>query len=446
MVRRSQIFPYILTVAAAALLFFGLGYVSYPLLHSVADGAGLTGSAPVERAEAKAENPVGPDNDSLQVEQTAMPVAADDSVDPLANSLATIRLTHVNTDTALIYQQVWDALDSNFYYAKPDQQQRIYGSIRGLAETFQDPYTYFLEPEPNELGNDDLQGRFGGIGAHIEQSDAGYILKPLHNQPAAKAGIEDGDLLLRVDDEPVSLDVPVDNVVAFIRGPVDTTVTLLVRRGTQELSIAVVRAEIQTPSMDWRLLERSELPAGHKTAHIGYIQHHLFSDRSPEEMREAIAELTAQRADRFILDLRGNPGGYVDSVVSIADYWLDAGLIMLEKRADGTEKRFESTTETLVGNAPLVVIVDGASASASEILAGALQDYKRATLVGEKTFGKGSVQIIFPLADGSSVHITNAIWLTPLEQKIDKVGITPDILIEAGTDPLPVAIDTVLEK
>ncbi|MEZ4711435.1 MAG: S41 family peptidase [Caldilineaceae bacterium] len=439
MTRRSKIIPYILTVAAAALLFFGLGYVSYPLLHSTLESEGV--SASLGRAEARAD--LGVDSDNL--EQTTDTPTVVESLDVAPASLATIRLTHVNTDTARIYQQVWDALESNFYYEKPEAQQRIYGSIRGLAETFKDPYTYFLEPEPNELGNDDLQGRFGGIGAQIEQTDEGYVLKPLRHQPAAEAGIKDGDLLLQVDDEPISLTIPVDNVVAFIRGPVDTEVALLVRRGTQELRFTVVRAEIQTPSMEWRMIERAELPAGRRTERIGYIQHHLFSDRSPEEMREAIEELTAQRTDRFILDLRGNPGGYVDSVVSIADYWLDEGLIMLEKRADGTEKRFESTSETLVDNAPLVVIVDGGSASASEILAGALQDYKRATLVGEKTFGKGSVQIIFPLADGSSIHITNAIWLTPLEQKIDKVGITPDIVIEPGTDPLPVAIEAVLK-
>ncbi|MEZ4656059.1 MAG: S41 family peptidase [Caldilineaceae bacterium] len=442
MTRRSKIIPFILTVVAAALLFFGLGYVSYPLLHSTLESGELTASLSRGRAEARADLGGG----STNLEQTTATAADVTSPDASMDSLATIRLTHVNTDTALVYQQVWDALESNFYYTKPDSQQRIYGSIRGLAETFKDPYTYFVEPETNEIDNNHLQGRFGGIGAQIEQNDAGYILKPLRNQPAAQAGIQDGDLLLQVDDEPISLTIPVDNVVAFIRGPVDTEVKLVVRRGTRELIFTVVRAEIQTPSMEWRLIERAELPAGRRTARIGYIQHHLFSDRSPEEMREAIAELTAQRADRFILDLRGNPGGYVDSVVSIADYWLDEGLIMLEKRADGAEKRFESTAETLAGDAPLVVIVDGASASASEILAGALQDYKRATLVGEKTFGKGSVQIIFPLADGSSIHITNAIWLTPLEQKIDKVGITPDIVIEPGTDPLPVAIEAVLKN
>lgn len=443
MVKRSQFIPLIVTTTAAALLFFGLGYVTYPLLHSVADGADLTPMAGVGRAEALAE----PGVDGLSHEQVA------DANDPERESQAisdvssaTMRLTHVHTDTLTIYQQVWDALEGNFYYDKPNEKKRIYGSVRGLAETFSDPYTYFLEPEPNELGNDDLQGRFGGIGAHIEQSEEGYILKPIRNQPAAAAGVEEGDLLLQVDDEPISLDISIDSVVAFIRGPIDTEVQILVRRNGEELTFRVVRTEIQTPSMEWRMVDRSELPAGQRTARIGYIQHRLFSDRSPQEMQEALEELSSQRADRFILDLRGNPGGYVDSVVSIADYWLDEGLVMLEKRADGTEKRFEAADGTLAEDAPLVVIVDGASASASEILAGALHDHGRATLVGEKTFGKGSVQIIFPLPDGSSIHITNAIWLTPNESQIDKVGITPDIVIEPGTDPLPVAIETVLES
>jgi carboxyl-terminal processing protease len=253
----------------------------------------------------------------------------------------------------------------------------------------------------------------------------------------------------------------VEDVIALIRGPIDTEVTLVVRHTLtpedsqlvpgfrvgveEERTFTILRAEIQTPSMDWRLLNSEELPPAHSAARIGYIQHRLFSDRSPEEMRTALEELLNAGADRFIVDLRGNPGGYVNSVVAIADMWLDGGVVMTEERADGSHKTFEASSDALVDTQPLVLVVDGASASASEILAGALRDHGRALLLGgEKTFGKGSVQIIYELSDHSSVHITNAAWFTPNGDKIDGKGLTPDIVITPGSDPLPQAIEAVL--
>jgi carboxyl-terminal processing protease len=204
--------------------------------------------------------------------------------------------------------------------------------------------------------------------------------------------------------------------------------------GSETLAVTVMRAEIQTPSMEWRLLDEPSATT------VGYIRHTIFSERSADELRTALSELTDDGADRFILDLRGNPGGLVDAAVEIADLWLDSGVLLIEKHADGTERTFEGQPGNAAGDAPLTVIVDGATASASEILAGALQDHGRAKLVGEKTFGKGSVQLVYELSDQSSLHVTNAQWFTPNRHQISGQGLTPDVVIEPGSDPLPQAL------
>ena len=254
------------------------------------------------------------------------------------------------------------------------------------------------------------------------------MLHPLAEQPAAQAGILDGDRLLAVDDSEVTPEQTVDEVVALIRGPVGTQVTLVVERGpdaaTAEHTYQITRAEIQTPSVEWKLLTDDP-----QTADVGYLRQTIFSERSPEEMRQALSELQAAGATRFIWDLRGNPGGLLTTAVEQADMWLESGTILIEEKADGERKTFAATAGTLVGDAPLAVLVDGGSASASEIVAGALRDHGRAQLVGTQTYGKGSVQLIHELADQSSLHVTNAQWLTPNGQQISGKGLTPDRVV-----------------
>ncbi|MCB0050218.1 MAG: hypothetical protein KDE24_11830, partial [Caldilinea sp.] len=177
-----------------------------------------------------------------------------------------------------------------------------------------------------------------------------------------------------------------------------------------------------------------------QTADVGYIRHTLFSERSADEMRRAVEELQAAGAHRFVWDLRGNPGGLLNIAVELADMWLDEGIILTEAKADGTRKVFSATPGQVAGNVPLVVIVDGGSASASEIVAGALHDHGRAQLVGSKTYGKGSVQLIHELADRSSLHVTTAQWFTPDGTQISGQGLAPDIAVAEGDDPLPAAV------
>jgi carboxyl-terminal processing protease len=343
-------------------------------------------------------------------------------------------------DAMANYWQVWDLLDRDFYGAKPDARQRTYGAIAGMVESFDDPYTFFVEPQPRELERDQLAGKFGGIGATLEQTAEGWLLHPLPDQPAAQAGLLDGDRLLKVDSTSITTTMTSDEIVTLVRGEPGSQVTLTVARtpaggGSEELIFAVTRAEIVTPSIEWRLLDDNP-----QSADIGYLRHTIFSERSAEEMRTALAELQAAGATRFVWDLRGNPGGLLNIAVEMADLWLDEGVILTEAKADGARKEFTAMPGEATAHAPLVLIVDGGSASASEIVAGALHDHGRAQLIGSKTFGKGSVQLIHELGDQSSLHVTTAEWLTPSGQQISGQGLTPDVTVAEGEDPLIAAI------
>ncbi len=391
--------PVYLVILSAIGLAFGVGYISYPLLH----GAPESSSAPVSEAS-PAQTP--------------------------------------NVAEMGAYWAAWEILERDFFGDKPDATTRTYGAIRGMVESFNDPYTYFVEPQPRELERDELAGRFGGIGANIVLTETGYALVPLPGLPAAEAGVQEGDLLLLVDDQEITTAMTLDEIAALVRGPIGSVVTLVVRRaradgaGSEELTLTVTRAEMETPSVEWRMLTDTA------SGRVGYIVHSLFTERSADEMHQAIVELEEQGATRYILDLRGNRGGLVTTAVAVADLWLDEGTIFIEQKADGSEVVQTATAGTLT-DAPLVVIVDSGSASAAEIVAGALQDHGRATLVGEKTFGKGSVQLIHELPDASSLHVTNAVWLTPNRRPITGNGLQPDVLIAAGSDPLPQAIAAV---
>lgn len=353
------------------------------------------------------------------------------------------------------YWQVWELLDRDFFGDKPDAAKRTDGAITGMVQTFNDPYTYFVEPQTRELERDQLAGKFGGIGANLEQTDAGYVLSPLAGQPADQAGVRKGDLLLMVDGHEVTPKMTTDEVIALLRGPVGSSITMVVRRsgvdaGTalatgaaaattaataEELTFTFNRAEIQMPSLEWRMLDSSP-----GTADVGYMRQTIFSERSPAEMRQAIAELRTAGAVRFVWDLRGNPGGLLNSAVEQADMWLDNGVIVVEEKAGGLRKTFEATPGELAANAPLVVLVDHGTASASEIVAGALHDHGRAKMVGQQTYGKGSVQLIHELSDQSSLHVTTAQWYTPDGLQISGHGLAPDISVADGDDPLAAAL------
>ena len=321
-----------------------------------------------------------------------------------------------------LYWEVWNRVEEQFYGGIPVETNSTYGAIRGSLATLDDPYTIFLEPEPAAKEKAQLEGQFGGIGAFVQQNEAGEIvLNPMRDQPAEQAGLQEGDVLVGVNGSDLTPEMTVDDVVNQIRGEVGTDVTLTVRRAGSDdlLDIVITRSIIETPSADWRVLEEDP--------NIGYIRLTAFTERSPSEVELALTELTEQGASSFILDLRGNGGGLLDAAVDIASEFLADGVVVREDRQNEGEREYSVRSGGQLLEAPLVVLVNGGTASASEIVAGALQDYDRATLIGEKTFGKGSVQLIYELSDRSRLHVTVAKWFTPDGNKIDGTGLIPDV-------------------
>jgi carboxyl-terminal processing protease len=321
-----------------------------------------------------------------------------------------------------LYWEVWNRVEEQFYGGIPQEANTTYGAIRGSLATLEDPYTVFLEPEPAAKEKAQLEGQFGGIGAFVQQNEDGEIvLNPMRDQPASQAGLQEGDVLLKVDGADILPDMTVDDVVNLIRGEVGTTVLLSVRREGSDapVDISITRAIIETPSVTWRILEDAP--------EIGYIQLTSFTERSNGEIETAFDELATQGAEFYILDLRHNGGGLLDAAIDVASQFLSDGVVVREDRQNEGERVYEVRGGGNALSEPLVVLVNGGTASASEIVAGALQDYGRATLIGEKTFGKGSVQLIYELSDKSRLHVTVAKWFTPNGNAIDGTGLAPDI-------------------
>ncbi len=339
-----------------------------------------------------------------------------------------------------IFWEAWHILERDYYGDLPEDKQMTYGAIRGAVATLDEPYTSFVEPHPPELERHDLEGRFGGIGAWVQQKGPGlFVLDPMRDRPAAQAGIQSGDVVVAVDGTVIRPETTLQDLLAMIRGPVDTVVRITVRRegieGTEEsLAFEITRQEVKIPSVSWRTLE--EAPT------IGYVKLNLFSERTADELREALDDLLAKGAAQIILDLRDNGGGLLETAIKVTSQFIEDGVVLYEQKQSGQEKFYPIESKYPVVDVPLVVLVNGGTASASEIVAGAMQDRERGLLVGEETFGKGSVQLIYDLSDGSSLHVTAARWLTPDRHQIDGAGLTPDVEValteqdqEQGRDP-----------
>jgi len=346
-----------------------------------------------------------------------------------------------------LFWEAWHIVERDFYGDLPDEKGVTYGAIRGAVATLNDPYTTFVEPQPRELERHDLQGRFGRIGAWVQQQGPGvFLLTPMRDRPAAQAGVEDGDVLVAVDGVEIAAETSMEDVLTMIRGPVDTVVRLTIRReGVKELlAFEIARQEVEIPSVSWRRLEQA--PA------IGYVKLNLFSERTADELQEALDDLLAGGVEQVILDLRDNGGGLLQAAIEVTSQFIADGVVLYEEKRE-TEKFHPAKSPYPVVELPLVVLVNGGTASASEIVAGAIQDRGRGLLVGEKTFGKGSVQLIYDLADGSSLHVTASRWLTPDRHQIDGNGIAPNVEValtpqdrEAGRDPqLEQAIQLVVD-
>ncbi|RIK38832.1 MAG: hypothetical protein DCC55_19880 [Chloroflexi bacterium] len=386
---RFSRFLYLPAFVALAVIFFALGYVSYPLSHPL-----LTSQSFVE-----VETPL-------------------ENEDPVNLQL---------------FWEVWHLLERDFYGVEPEPEARIHGMLKGLVESYQDPYTVFLEPPQAALQEDALQGVYGDIGVEVERREEGYFLYPEPGLPAAKAGVRVGDQLIRIDNLVVSPRLSHDEVQASLRGDARSKVEITVSRAEDDAAVELIfqveRVEIEAQNTTWWMLD--EDPA---TATVGVIKQKMFTDYSATQMRTALAELKAAGADRILLDLRDNRGGTVETAVEIADMWIDSGVLLVERHSDGSETITEAKPDGEAGDLPLIVLINGGTASASEIVAGALQDHGRALLVGEPSFGKGYLQWVHRLSDESSLQVTHAEWLTPHRRLVTGVGLTPDVVAEPGSD------------
>jgi carboxyl-terminal processing protease len=327
-----------------------------------------------------------------------------------------------------VFWEAWNTINDRFYYDAPPNQDRVYGAIRGMLESLDDPYTAFTDPEVTSILQEDATGNFEGIGAYVEQAQEGgvYIIRVFDEGPADRAGLQAGDIVLAVDGEDVT-EKPLNESLLLIRGEAGSEVTLTVfREGEDEpLDITIERGRIEIPTVEYELLEGD----------IGYVALIEFNQQATPRLQAAVEDLLDQGADSLILDLRDNPGGLRSEAISVADLFIEDGIMMIQRDVDGNVREFTGSSGDLGEDIPMVVLINGNSASASEIVAAAFRDYERAELIGETTFGKGSVQGLYDLSDGSQLRVTIANFYSPDDIEINEVGISPTIDIEDERDP-----------
>ncbi len=338
------------------------------------------------------------------------------------------QLINRNYVDATFNQVEWATVRTDYLGRNYSNQEDAYAAIREMLEKLEDPYTRFMDPQEFANMQVDTSGELTGVGIQISQDEETkeiIVVAPIEDTPAFEAGIRSKDVILKIDGESTT-GMELSDAVNKIRGKVGSQVTLLIRRGDEQLEVPITRARIEIHPVRYSRKLGPEGP-------VGYIRLTQFSANAAAEMGEAIRALEGEQVTGYILDLRSNPGGLLYSSIDIARMWLDKGTIVSTVNRQGVVDE-EAATQRALTNKPLVVLVDGGSASASEILSGALQDNDRAVLVGTRTFGKGLVQSVRSLADGSGLAVTVAKYLTPSGRDINTNGIEPDIQVELTED------------
>lgn len=326
------------------------------------------------------------------------------------------------------YWEVWDRIQTRYIGANDiDEKEAVRGSIRGLVESLEDPYSAYLDPSDTEIFTSDLDNELDGIGAELTVQDSALlVVQPLKGSPAEKAGLKIDDIILKVDGQD-SGEMTFMEAIQKIRGKKGTKVTLDIYRDStgENFPLTITRGHIEVPS-----LTTEELEDG-----IFYMSINQFSNDTEKEFYEGVREALLFNAKGMILDLRSNGGGYLDASVDILGEFIESGqvAVIIESQATRTRELIKTDGSARLKDIPLVVLINGDSASASEILAGALQDLDRATIIGETSFGKGTVQEVQQLSDKSSLRLTIARWLTPNETNVDGKGVAPDLVVA----PLP---------
>ena len=345
-----------------------------------------------------------------------------------------VRTSNKTIDLSSV-QKTYQELIAN-YDGKLDTQKLIYGANRGLVEAAGDPHTAYMDPDETKEFDKSLSGQIGGgIGAEIGlRNNKPTIIKPLENSPAQKARIKAGEVIVKVNDE-ASSDWSVEKVVSKIRGEVGTSVKLTLLSDGKTREVSVVRQNIVSPAVE------SEIDG-----EIGILKVNRFGDDTVSLSRKYASEFVEKGVKKVILDLRNNPGGTVGAAQGLLGIWLDNQIAMTERRGSEIVKTLRTTGTPILGNIKTVVLINSNSASASEITAGALREYGKATLVGQKSYGKGSVQIVLGLPGGSQMKVTEARWYTPKGKNIDKTGIEPDVKVDLSSDDVNNNVDPQMDK
>lgn len=350
------------------------------------------------------------------------------------------------TDIPRTFNLFWEAFkvaNDQFYGTIPNPQVLTHGAIRGMLGSLGDPHTVLVEPEPAKNEQTNLQGNTGDVGLTLDMRNGVLtIIAPIPNSPADKAGLRAGDILIKIGDKDLTLEsLSVQDATNLLRGPVGSKITLDVHRigVTQPITADLTRETYALPTVDAKVLPGTT---------FGYMKVSLETAETGNEFAKALDTLRAQKVTGLVVDLRNNPGGlFPDPVLDIAGQFLkNNDVVVIEKNRDGTEKTYNAGSRRGATDLPVVVLVNSGTASAAEILAGALKDYKRAVLIGEPTYGKGSVQEIRQLSDGSALHITVATWLTPNHTQIEGTGLQPDIAVPLTDDDISKSLDPQLSR
>ncbi len=337
------------------------------------------------------------------------------------------------------FWEAWNIVHNQFVDQPLDDVVLMRGAIRGMMDAVGDKQTFYMDPVVYETETSALSGEYEGIGAYVD-TDGEYltIISPIEGSPAQAAGLKPGDQIIAIDGVDMTGTTP-EQARQKVLGPAGTTVTLTVTREGEadSLEFILTRAKITIPSVTGEMLENN----------IAYVDINQFGEKTTGELSAVLDELLAQNPQGIIIDLRNNPGGYLHTSVEVASEFIDSGVILYEQYGDGNRDEYTALGNGRATELPIVVLVNEGSASASEILAGALQDYERAQLVGVQSYGKGSVQQWVPLSDEQgAARVTIARWLTPDERLIDGIGLTPDFIVELTEEDFANELDPQLDK
>jgi carboxyl-terminal processing protease len=335
------------------------------------------------------------------------------------------------------FWETWDIVHDEYVDQPVDDLTLMRGAIEGMLASLGDRHTSYMDPDEYQQANEALEGEYEGIGAWVDiTGEFVEIVSPMRGSPADEAGLQPKDKVIGIDGEDLT-DVPGDLVLQRILGPAGTDVTLTIQRGDEVFDVTITRANIIVPTADYELLEDD----------IAYIGLYNYGDRTADQLRESLREMRRDGAEGLIFDLRGNGGGYLNIAIQVVSEFIGEGVVMYEQYGDGETLAYEALSGGLATEIPMVVLVDAGTASASEITAGAIQDYGRAPLVGVTTFGKGSVQTWVALDNNAGgVRVTIARWLTPDQRQISEVGLEPEYIVEMTEEDYAEDNDLQLDK